>query len=170
MTGARIVSALDDKSVLEALTRLRAVGTVNLPMMRAIGAGLRDVTQRRMSQGIDADGTPFAPLSAAYAAIKVGSHILIGRGMVGGLQGTLTFGATPGLVWVGSNKVYAAIHQFGGKIVPKNAKALQFKLGNHFVRVQSVTIPARPYLGFGEAERLIVLDEVERRIGLALRA
>jgi phage gpG-like protein len=39
---------------------------------------------------------------------------------------------------------YAAIHQWGGEIKPKSAKAL-FVPG--YGMLQKVTIPARPYLG-----------------------
>jgi len=49
---------------------------------------------------------------------------------------------------VGSNVKYARIHELGGTIVPKKAKALKFfypKAG-HWVSVKSVEIPARPYL------------------------
>ena len=53
----------------------------------------------------------------------------------------------------GSNRVYAAIHQLGGKIVPKNKRALQFKRGGKKITVRSVTIPARPYLGFSDANK-----------------
>ena len=164
MTGARIVTDLDDKAVLGALTRLRQVTKVNVGMMRAIGKGIQTTTQKRMSQGVDADGNPFAPLNPAYAAIKVGPGILIGRGgMQSGLQGTITYEASLNQVIVGGTKKYAAIHQFGGKIVPKNAKALVFKLGagGGVVRVKSVTIPARPYLGFGAQEIEVTLDVVE---------
>lgn len=166
MTGARIVSALDDASVLAAFTRLRAVATVNTPMMRAIGVGLVTVTQQRFVQGVDPEGNAWTPLSPAYAAIKRGPGILRASLM---LQRSITFEAGPGFVMWGSNRIYAAIHQFGGTIVPKSAKALVFKLSTGIVRVQSVTIPARPYLGFGEAERVITLDVVETFIENALR-
>jgi phage gpG-like protein len=51
-----------------------------------------------------------------------------------------------GQVIVGTNVVYAAIHEFGGTITPKNAKWLVFKIGDQWVMTDSVDIPARPYL------------------------
>jgi phage virion morphogenesis protein len=169
VTGARIVSALDDKAVLAAFTRLRQVTTVSQGMMRAIGVGLVTTTQRRITQGVDADGNPFAPLNPAYAAIKRGPGILRESLM---LQRSITFEAGHNTVTVGSNRIYAAIRQFGGKIVPKNAKALVFKLGagGGIVRVKSVTTPARPYLGFGAAETEVTLDVVEVFTMRALKA
>ena len=41
--------------------------------------------------------------------------------------------------------VYAAIHEFGGVIVPVRASALHFKIGDRWVRTDHVNIPARPY-------------------------
>lgn len=47
---------------------------------------------------------------------------------------------------VGTNVTYAAIHEFGGTIVPKQAKALVFKIKDQWVMTQKVVMPARPYL------------------------
>lgn len=47
---------------------------------------------------------------------------------------------------VGSNVVYAAIHEFGGIIRPVTARALVFKVKDQWVTTQKVTIPERPYL------------------------
>lgn len=169
MTGARIVSALDDKAVLAAFTRLRAVTTASQSLMRAIGVGLVTTTQQHFRDETDPDGNAWAPLNPAYAEIKRGPGILRASLM---LQRSITFEAGVASVTVGSNRIYAAIHQFGGKIVPKNAKALQFKMGaaGGFVRVQSVTIPARPYLGFGAKEIEVTLDVVEVFTMRALKA
>jgi hypothetical protein len=55
----------------------------------------------------------------------------------------------PGVVgsWGVRDVVYALIHELGGTIVPKVAKALKFKLADGSFRiVKSVTIPPRPYL------------------------
>lgn len=41
---------------------------------------------------------------------------------------------------------YALIHELGGTIKPVQAKALAFEIDGQFIQVQSVTIPARPYL------------------------
>jgi phage gpG-like protein len=75
---------------------------------------------------------------------------------------------------VGTNMVYAAIHEFGGTIRAKNAEFLAFRLdGGRYVMTKEVQIPARPYLGptmteyfdSGKAKRLVELtlkEEIER--------
>lgn len=47
---------------------------------------------------------------------------------------------------VGTDVEYARIHEFGGDIVPRNARALAFQIGGEWIITQRVTMPARPYL------------------------
>lgn len=51
-------------------------------------------------------------------------------------------------VWVqvGTDLEYAAIHEFGGEIRPRRARALVFEINGEVVVTQLVRIPARPYL------------------------
>ena len=51
-------------------------------------------------------------------------------------------------VTVGSDRKYAAIHQLGGEIRPKSAKALRFFSGGRWWTVKKVTMPARPFFPF----------------------
>ena len=53
----------------------------------------------------------------------------------------------------GSGWIGARIHQFGGVIVPVNAKCLAFKIGAQTLFRKKVTIPARPYVGMSEANK-----------------
>jgi len=47
---------------------------------------------------------------------------------------------------IGTNLIYAAIHEFGGEIRPVNARALVFEIDGKTVVTQLVRMPARPYL------------------------
>lgn len=50
-------------------------------------------------------------------------------------------------VRIGTNLVYARIHEFGGTITPKRAKALAFQLPDGTWRTaKKVVLPARPYM------------------------
>ena len=72
---------------------------------------------------------------------------------------------------MGSNKPYAAVHQFGATIRPVRAKflTLRTRQGEVWGFAKEVTIPARPYLGLSAEDRRAVLDIVEdwslRRMG-----
>lgn len=58
-------------------------------------------------------------------------------------------------VTVGSDRAYAAIHQFGGVIKPKAGKYLVFTIGGKKIFAKKVTIPARPFLPFTSDGELI---------------
>lgn len=58
---------------------------------------------------------------------------------------------------------YARIHEFGGEIRPKNAKALRFKIGDQWITTQVVRMPARPYLRPGTAQAVRKADEAMAR-------
>lgn len=66
---------------------------------------------------------------------------------------------------VGTNKLYAAIHQFGGTIKAKDADYLSFRIpGGGHVRVKSVTIPARPFLGISDNDKALMRSALMRYI------
>lgn len=76
----------------------------------------------------------------------------------GRLMRSITHLPAPREVEIGSNLIYAGVHQAGATIRAKTAEGLSFTLanGDHVV-VGAVTIPARPYLGISAEEA----DEIE---------
>lgn len=173
MTGARIDVSLDDAAIRAAFGRLSTA--LRSGALKAIGAGLVEETQTRFERASGPDGAAWAGLHPAYAAIKRGPGILRESRM---LQRSVTSQVSGSRILIGSNRVYAAVHQFGATIKPKNAKALVFRLrpagkgkgGNSgLVRAKSVTIPARPYLGFGKGDREVVMEVLEDVVARSLR-
>ena len=72
---------------------------------------------------------------------------------------SITEEPAPAQVAVGSNMIYAGVHQTGATIKPKAGGALTFTLANgETVIAGSVTIPARPYLGISDEEREDIED------------
>jgi phage virion morphogenesis protein len=149
MAGAALTATLDDTQVQAALRRVGALVRNPGPLLRQIGAGLVAAADARFSSQTDPWGRAWAPLSPAYAAMKRNTHILQESTA---LVRSLHFVVGDRQVAYGSNLIYAAIHQFGGTIKPKNARALVFRLGDRLVHAHSVFIPARAYLGIGPAE------------------
>lgn len=172
MAGATLTVTLQGTdAIARALGRLRRVTADPTPTLRAIGAGLVETTQRRFESARDPEGRPWAPWSPAYAAVTTSRSILRSRRGNAGLMGSITFDVPDRrTVRVGSNKIYAAVHQFGATITPKRGRFLTFRLGPRVVRARRVTIPARPYLGFGEADRAIVLAVIRAQTTAALQA
>lgn len=165
MTGARIFADLDDWKFQRAVRRLAALGQNMLPVARAIGVGLVRNTQDRFRAARDPAGHPWKPLHPATLEMKRGPGILRESAMRGGLMASITFRADAGAggatVQVGTNKIYGAIHQFGGTIRPKNPKGLLFFRtpgGQVWGAARQVTIPARPYLGIAFEDRRMILE------------
>ena len=174
MTGARIRYTLDDKAYRQWIDRLG--GAVSPPLMRAIGTGLVEQVNQRFDRGADVWGIKWKPLLPAYAAIKRGPGIL--RASLR-LQRSITMATTSNEITVGTNVIYGAVHQFGGVIKAKTPKGLAFRLGGKvgprggkgtfLVHVKSVTIPARPYLGFGPNDERAVMETIKDAFDRASR-
>lgn len=168
MSGAQLIIRMDVSQVQSAFQRLAHAVSDTTPIMRAIGTGLVANTQGRFDAEVDPDGNAWAPLEPVYAAGKRGPGILRESGMRGGLQGSITYRAGRDQVTVGTNKIYGAIHQFGGEILPKHGKFLIFSLGGRTVKARSVTIPARPYLGVSSEDREMIVDVVTGALDRAI--
>lgn len=79
----------------------------------------------------------------------------------GDLRNKLLIDATEQIAKVGSNLVYAAIHQFGGIIRAKKGKALRFTIGDETIYRPKVTIKANPYLGISEKDEAALIETVK---------
>jgi len=110
-----------------------------------LGSLVESQTRRRLSADKEApDGTPWAPWSDDYAASrKGGKSLLEGEG---DLLDSITYEVDRGQVSVGSNLVYAAIHQHGG--TPDMAPG-------------PAGVPARPYLGFSDNDLAEIQAEAD---------
>ena len=155
------------REIAAALERIAAIGRNPARVLHAVGEQMIKSTQRRFHDGKGPDGKAWAPLNPAYAASsgpRQGGILVRTAHLRDGISSYVD-GRT--LVW-GSNLVYSAVHQFGAVIKPKTKKALFFSIGGHEVIAGSVTIPARPYLGFTAADRLTVIEELEEALARAV--
>ena len=171
-----VTSYLDASAALAGMERAALALAQPTPLLRQIGLVLRQTTQDRFNAGTDPEGNPWHPLLPRLCGDQAGGRaILVGSGMSGGLQGSITFDTGPDYVAVGSNRIYAAVHQFGAVIRPVKAKALFFALmgesGTVFgVHAKQVTIPARPYLGVSEADQVEIAELAGLYISRLLRS
>jgi phage gpG-like protein len=93
-------------------------------------------------------------------AKDVGGAKLLHRS--GDLKKSITLGeVTPTSVEIGSSLVYAAIHQFGGTILPKRFDALYIPTSKGYIRKPKSTVPARPYLMLQKEDETFILRAVE---------
>ena len=163
MATLTITAGLESPQVQAAFRHWQQLGRDGTPLMSAIGVGLVANVHDRFDAETDPDGNRWPAVKEPWASFKKGPGILRESGMRGGLMGSITSDAGRDEVSVGSNRVYAGVHQFGAVIRAKNAPFLVFRTagGAVFGRARQVTIPARPYLGVSSADEDTILDAVE---------
>jgi phage virion morphogenesis protein len=151
MSGVRIeVTTQGLDAVMERLAGLSDLNRAVL--LDQLGGLVETQTKKRIAdEKRSPDGKPWKPNIA-------GSSILFREGY---LLGSVHHISDANEVRIGSGLIYAAIHQFGGTILPKKAKRLVFTLKGKTVFATRVTMPARPYLGVSaenarEIERSII--------------
>lgn len=139
----------------------QVLGAIKTPrqLMNTIGAVLESSTRRRFRTGVGPDGVAWKP--SARVAAKGGKTLF----WHGHLSGSITHDADDHSAKVGSNLIYARIHQLGGVIEAKNGGRLRFQIpGVGWRSVAKVTIPARPYLGVDDRDRVEIADQTRRYI------
>lgn len=106
--------------------------------MEAVGMALVSLTQRAFTDAAKRPA-PWAPRGP-----DSGNHgLLLDTGTMRRSIRTVTWSANS--VTVGSDRIQAGIHQFGGTITGKGGNPLRFKIGGRWITKDSVTIPARPF-------------------------
>jgi phage virion morphogenesis protein len=151
---------VDDADVVGTLQRLIALGKNPIEPLRDIAALGESSTRLRFRLQRGPDGQRWKP--SLRAQITGGSTLT----KDGHLSGSISSRSGKDFAEWGVNRIYAAIHQFGGVIKAKSAGALKFKLpGGGFAVVKAVRMPARPYLGVNEDDRQDMLDILQRHIG-----
>lgn len=78
---------------------------------------------------------------SGYPGDKTVLHRRTGR-----LANSIRYWFSGGSCYVGTNIIYAAIHEYGGIIKAVNAKYLRFKIQERWVSKMQVVMPKRAYL------------------------
>lgn len=140
---------IDDSAFRAALDRLAAGMDDMTDPMNEIGELLVVTTKRRFGQGLSPDGVPWAANSPVTLARKTDPRPLFGAS--GQLNQQIFHEAGPREVEVGSNRVQAAMMQFGGT-------------RDTFAHLWG-DIPARPFIGISEEDGTAILDIVTGWLG-----
>ncbi|MHB1305353.1 MAG: phage virion morphogenesis protein [Acidiphilium sp.] len=168
MAGATFTVEFDQAPIVDALGRLAAIGERPRRLLGVLGERLVNSTKDRFATNQAPDGTSWAALNPAYAEIRNPKPILV---QSGALRDSIHAEVGTSFVRVGSSMIYAGVHQFGATIRPQTAKALVFRLGagSEIVRVQSVRIPARPYLGISADDEAAIIEDTVAFVERVLR-
>ena len=150
-----------EKRLSEQLARAKREAVNLTTAMDRISELMLENVNRRFANEVGVSGVPW---KRSRRAIEDGGKTLRDKGF---LQRSIDRRSGPDFAEVGvegggPQVTYAAIHQFGGTITPKNKKALSF--GGRLV--SKVVMPARPYLGFDPEER----EDIEAILSRHLRS
>ena len=157
------------RALIDRLASAAAPGGLATPFAE-IGEDLVDSTQRRFATGTAPDGTPWAPnspatfaswlskrtgitrkdgrLNARGAALAASKRPLIGDSLA--LSTQIFYQVEPDGLTVGSSRIYAAMMHFGG------TRAEYPHLWGD--------IPARPFLGISDADRVGIVEVLNRHL------
>jgi len=150
---------IEDSGIRDLFTRIQRRMADLTPAMRIIGGTVRTSVIRNFEVG----GRPrWKPLSPVTLARRKGKKILMRQGFAGGLAGSIHAKAYSDRAVIGTNKIYAAVHQFGAKkgsfgaftfTVREHLRRTRRSGGKVRVREHKRTarlpwgdIPARPFL------------------------
>lgn len=128
---------IDSQAVLTALARLQQATNNMSPVMANIAQALASESERQF-QTETGPGGNWPDLSDTTKMFRERMGKWPGKKLQlsgGGLAASVQTGYDDNTAWIGSNKPYAAMHQFGGKTSPRSM-------------IPNKTIQARPYLPF----------------------
>ncbi len=143
-------------------------------MYESVGMSLVTSTQHRFETSTAPDGSVWPP---SLRVLANGGRTLV---LSGRLMRSVTFNASATGVEVGTNVIYAAIHQFGGVIRQAARTAvLHFKTNKRTgqsrfskpgkadrarkaaIGARTITMPARPFIGLDDADDRAILKIAE---------
>lgn len=173
MAGASIKLDLSTEALAAALAKLAAAGEDATPAMQRVGSFLETDTLLRFERETGPDGRKWPQ---SLRARHSGGQTLTDTAR---LRQSIVSEATATSAAVGTNLVYAAIHQFGGTI---KREARQQTIYHHYdkrsgelsrrfvkkgksnfardaqVKAHEVKIPARPFLGLNEQSEVGITE------------
>jgi len=115
-------------------------------LLESVGALVESQTRRRIQEEKEGPmGQAWPEWNELYALDRHGNQSLLEGS--GALVDSIQSLVTGDQVEVGTNLIYAGVHQDGATIKPVKAKKLRFQMGGESFAVDSVTIPARPFVG-----------------------
>jgi len=148
MSGISIKVKFDEREVTDFLGRLQARGENLAPVFKDFGEYMVRETEERFEGEHDPEGKPWTALSELTLAKKKGSKILT-EGVL--LRPSIHAEPASDHVAIGTDKVYGAIHQLGGKAG----------------RGRKVDIPERPYLGINDENRTEFIEIIKDHLNVS---
>lgn len=162
--SVRIAITSNLPQVARLFKALRQMGANPQPLLRDIAFLGESSTRERFRSQTGPDGQRWKP---SLRAQLTGGKTLTKDGHLGD---SITSTADQHAAEWGTNRIYAAIHQFGSTIRAKGTGGLRFKIpGFGWVTKRQVTITARPFLGVSAEDQQDILDLASNHISNLIR-
>lgn len=159
------VTTVGDSSVRDAFHALRAAGADLRPAMREIAGLMEASTRLRFRDGKSPEGAPWRPLAPGTrkkraARSRSKGTAAVAAALAGNMQPLLDTGRLRNSITsrhdatqavIGTNVVYAPIHQFGGQAG----------------RGRRTNVPARPFLGMSGGDREDIIEALRDHLARA---
>ena len=114
------------------------------PVMKKISIDMKNKAMKNFRQEKDPDGNPWKKNRRGGKTLTKTSR----------LKHSIRPKSGDDYAMVGTNVKYAKIHQYGGKITPKNGKQLRFQYAKgKWASKESVIIPKRTFMGINKKMR-----------------
>ena len=139
----------NQQQIIDMLAALERGVTYRVPLMRRLAGTMQSAVDQNFAEG----GRP------KWLGIKYRE----GKPLIktGALRQSINASWDNNEALVGTNLEYAALHQFGGTIRPKNGKYLKFKTADGWRSVKEVTIQPRPFLTLTAQDEADLLDDIQ---------
>lgn len=151
MAGATVAIDIKDDEIRRLFARLVNRVRSPEPALREIGEIVTESVLRNFEEHRSPEGKPWKPLSKRYREWKekkkgrsAADILILDRILMGSIHPQIE----PTRVLIGTNMVYAAIHQFGGETGRNHAAVM----------------PARPFLGVRNEDWSEIREVLERHI------
>ncbi|MCS4503887.1 phage virion morphogenesis protein [Arhodomonas aquaeolei] len=154
MAGVQV--HVDDTEVRAALERLHRFAESPAAAMKDAGEYMQRAVDDRFNAQQSPDGQAWAPNTPVTLLRKKNPRILHERAG-SGLRGSIHYRASDTEMRQGTDRVYAAVHQFG-------AEQGAFGTTSRGAPIPWGDIPARPYLGFSADDSAEILQIMEDHI------
>lgn len=148
---------VDDGRLLGILSNLILNQNQKSTLFNQIGINLVENARLRFSDGVAPSGNSWVP---SIRAKREGGQTLLNTGRLRNsiVHNVLSDGVEYGTGIQNNGTYYGKALHYGVTIVPVRAQWLSYKIGGRFVKSKKSVIPARPFVGISDDDKLSVVD------------
>ncbi|PZU89075.1 MAG: phage virion morphogenesis protein [Chelatococcus sp.] len=128
-------------------------------LLKNVGEALLETTDQRFEDEKDPQGKAWEPLKPLTVELRGASGPILT--LSGRLKGSLNYEVSGDTLRLGPSAIHGAVHQFGATIEGKNGPLRMPMKGGGAKYARKVTIPARPYVGFGPEDEKATTETVQ---------